>query len=86
MNIRGNTISFASWKKRQALQKERELEEKIIEIEELLHKELSLVEEHKLTSLNNYNRELDKLGEDKGKGAILRAKVRWLDAGENPSK
>ena len=58
MNIRGKTISFASWKKRQALQKERELEERIIETEELLHNELSLGEENKLTSLNNYKENL----------------------------
>lgn len=86
MNIRCKTISFSSWKKKQAVQQETILEEKIKEIEDSLHSDLIVTEQNKLDTLSSYKKELEVLREAKAKGSLIRAKVRWLDAGEKPSK
>ena len=86
MNVRGNSISFSSKKKRKAAQQEKDLEKKICEIEESIHADFARIDAHKLETLNNYKDELQSIRDVKIKGCMLRAKVSWLDAGERPSK
>lgn len=86
MNIRGKTISFSSRKKRENVEKEMALEEKIKVIEEIIHTDFTSLDEEHIHALNDHKAELETLRNNKIKGSIIRAKAQWLDAGEKPSK
>lgn len=68
------------------MQQENDLENKIRDIEEQIHREFVVIDEHTLESLKKYKQELESLRETKIKGIMLRTKVTWLDSGEKPSK
>lgn len=86
MIIRGKTIAFSSWKKKESMKREKELEETISQIEERLHQSIANIDDNVLQTLKNTQKELETLREIKAKGTILRSKVCQLEAGERPSK
>ena len=76
--IRGKTISYSAYKKKQKLLRERKLQEEIIELEKSPEINLNEIEEKKL--------ELQNIRKEKIQGIMIRARVRWAEEGEKPSK
>ena len=78
MEIRGKTISYASFKKKQGDQKEKQILKDIEKLEE--NEELNKDE---LTVIKN---ELDEIRKQKLEGLKVRSKAVWVDQGEKPTK
>ena len=78
MEIRGRSISYCSFKKRNQYLQEKKLIKLISQLENSDVKDLTLIDEHK--------QELQKIRQDKLKGSMIRSKVNWLESGEKPSK
>ena len=80
MEIRGISISYASYKKKSVDKKEKELENEIEEIESnpILQNIPSLLEDRKA--------ELTAIRQNKIKGIMLQSKARWVEEGEKPTK
>ena len=55
-------------------------------LEERIHTELLTINEDQIRSLNALKTDLETKRNSEIKGSILRAKVRWLDSGEKPTK
>jgi hypothetical protein len=81
LEIRGKTISYSSFKKKENNRKEKEL---IVEIENLERQHTNL-DDHTMETIANKKNELEVLRSKKIDGAMLRSRVKWLDAGEKPS-
>ncbi|MEW8544166.1 MAG: endonuclease/exonuclease/phosphatase family protein, partial [Candidatus Thiodiazotropha sp.] len=79
MELRGKSISFSSFKKKQKDQKELELKENIKTIEANLT-------EDKQEQLEGLKSDLEKLRHDKMKGYVIRSRAQWVEEGEKPSK
>ena len=75
MNIRGKTISYASRKKKIETQREKELENNIMELE-------SKYSETRQQEISNLKLELETIREKKAQGMITRSKANWLKQGE----
>ena len=78
--VRGVTISYSSFKKKERNQLENELERKL---EELYCKSDDVSENEEIRYTEHTLRELR---EEKVKGIIMRAKVKWKVEGEKSSK
>ncbi|MCU7801037.1 MAG: reverse transcriptase family protein, partial [gamma proteobacterium symbiont of Lucinoma myriamae] len=78
MEIRGKTISYASFKKRQGENKETKLMEEIEKIE----KHLNI--NHEL--LDSKRKELYEIRQKKLEGVKMRSKAKWIDDGEKVTK
>lgn len=78
MEIRGKTIAYSSYKKKQNLLREENLQEEIRELEREPTLNLDKIEEKK-TELQNIRKE-------KIQGVMIRARVRWAEEGEKPTK
>ena len=78
MNIRGKTISFSSYKKKQTDKKEQKLIEEINELEknELCNKII----------LQEKKDAIKELRENKLQGVMIRSRAQWLDKGEKVTK
>lgn len=76
MEIRGVTISYSSYKKKQREKQEISLLEEIGHLETEEKIDLHLIEEKRLI-LENFRKE-------KMEGHIIRSKARWIEEGENP--
>ena len=81
MEIRATTISYATFKKRQSDNRERELVKKIEDLEKLLSGNNDL-----LTEIEENRSELEKIRKHKMDGVRIRSKVRWLEEGEKVTK
>ena len=81
LNIRGKTISYSSFKKRNRDKREQTLENKLLN---LCKKDMNL-QEWKEEIATNEN-ELHIIRNESTKGIILRAKARWNVEGERSSK
>lgn len=79
MELRGTSISFSSYKKKQKDQKEMELIQNIKTIEANLTKE-------KQDELEDLKSDLEKLRHEKMKGYVIRSRAQWIEEGEKPSK
>ena len=79
MNIRGMTIAYSSWKKKQLI----ELEKSLIHTIDNLEKNLNSTNS---TLLENKKRELENIRNSKMEGVLLRSRARWIDSGEKPTK
>jgi hypothetical protein len=79
MEIRGISISFASYKKKKNNNREKILQTKINDLENNLSNENT--EEYSLLQL-----ELKQLHEEKAKGAFIRSKAKWSTEGEHLTK
>ena len=78
MEIRGKTIAYSSYKKKQTLLREEKLQEEIRGLERETNLDLNKIEEKK-TELQNIRKE-------KLQGVMIRARVRWAEEGEKPTK
>ena len=77
--IRGKSISYASFRKKQKDKKERILSEDIKKLEEqILTEEIFIETEKKKTDLKV-------LRQEKMKGSYIRSKIQWIEEGEKPS-
>ena len=77
MEIRGQTISYSSYKKKQNDKKEKQLAEDILKLEQNLT-------EDKTQALENLKLELTALRQVKVKGAVIGSRATNLLEGENP--
>lgn len=78
LEIRGKTISYAAYKKKQSLLREQTLIQEINNLEEDDTLDTNILEEKK-TELQNIRKE-------KMQGILVRAKLRWAEEGEKPTK
>ena len=79
MEIRGQTISFSSYKKNQNDRNEKLLAEKIFKLKQNLSAD-------KMEELENLKLELTELRQIKVKGAVIRSRATNLLEGEKPTK
>ena len=80
LEIRGATISFASFKKRKEIQEENEVTEKIDYLESINN-----LDHIKMLELEEAKFRLQEIREHRLKGIMLRSKLHWLQHGEKPS-
>ena len=81
LEIRGKTISYAAYKKKQARQNENKLRSEIKKLEDHHTKN-----ENDLVLLEAKKEELRLLRQQKIDGMIVRSKIKWIQEGERPSK
>ena len=79
MEIRGQTISYSSFKKKQNDKKEMQLADDILKLEQNLT-------EDKTQELEKLKLELTELRQTKVKGAVIRSRATNLLEGEKPTK
>lgn len=77
--IRGKKISYATFKKQKIREKESVLEKEITNIEQ------NLVN-YSIEELTNKQTELETIRKKKMQGQCIRAKIKWIEDGEKPSK
>ena len=87
MEIRSITISYTKHKGKQCRNRVMELQNRLEALEIMINnskneEELSV----EIAEYENLKTELQRIYEAKGKGAILRSKVRWAEQGEKPTK
>jgi len=81
LEIRGITISFSSFKKKENHQNELKLQSEI----QALERQHNILDQNLLELLDSKNTELQNLRKIKMDGAMLRSRANWLDTGEKPS-
>ena len=79
LEIRGKTISFASYLKKIKEQRFRDLQEEIVTLEKN-------VTENSIENLETKKHELESLRNEKRKGMLVRSRAQWVDEGEKPTK
>ena len=79
MELRGKTISYSSFKK-----KERDKREQVL-LDEIDLLECS-VNNESIEDLENKKKELENIRKDKMKGKLVRSRVQWIEEGEKPTK
>ena len=79
LEIRGKTISFASYIKKIKEQRFRDLQEEIATLEKN-------VTENSIENLETKKHELESLRNEKMKGKLVRSRAQWVDEGEKPTK
>ena len=88
LKVREKTLTYSKNRKKQTRQRETELEQGNAKLEEELDKrnhsdtQVSDLEEE----INKQKLELEKIIEDRTKGAILRSKTKWYNEGEKNTK
>ena len=79
LQIRGETIKYASNLKRQNREKEESLKKEIEKLEEN-------VEQFDQSTIEEKKNELESFRSEKLKGVMIRSRAQWLNEGEKPSK
>ena len=79
MEIRGDTISYACYKKKKDNETEEMLTKQLIDLE-------SEVTEEDLTEIENLKNQLEELRKKKMEGMAIRSRARWVKDGEKASK
>jgi hypothetical protein len=79
MEIRGKTISYASFIKKKFNERESLLEKEIKELEQNNYPTCS-------EELSEKHKEIEKIRKHKFKGQCLRSRLKWIEDGEKPSK
>ena len=79
MEIRGKTISYSCYKKKETDKQEREIIEKIDKLEQCLNSD-------NINTLNILNEELLTLRRKKMDGHFIRSRAQFIEEGEKPSK
>jgi exonuclease III len=85
--IRGKTIYYSSTMKKINLKMEKDLETKLLNLEEEI--DSATTEQDKNTVLENINQikdELDKINDKRIQGMFIRSKAKWIEQGEKPTK
>lgn len=78
MEIRGSTISYSSYIKKEKDRKEKTLLQEIENLESDASIDLNKLEEKK--------KELENIRKEKLLGHMIRSRARWIEEGEKPSK
>ena len=81
LNVRGETIKYAAYKKKKSQSKLLALEATLIILEKAWDE--TGVEP---ANIDEIRREIDEIREEKTKGAMMRCKVRWYEEGEKSTK
>ena len=84
--IRGNTIKYSSFKKKQQQQEEIRLEKEIKILEDEVNRNFNNMSEEKLNILENKKTTLNDIQKEKIEGMMLRSRTRYEDLGEKPTK
>lgn len=79
MEIRGKTISYSTFKKKNANKRESQLEKEI----QILEQNLG---EQSLPDITSKQNELENIRKERLKGQCLRSRSKWIEEGEKPSK
>ena len=80
MEIRGKTISYASFKKKTDRENEKILNEKLKSFEQI-----SSITEEQVLELEGIKRELEQLRKKKMEGIAVRCRTTWINEGEKPT-
>ena len=85
LRIRGSTISYSTYRKKCKLDRKKEIEESISELQDILDssEDTNVPLQNRLDDLKN---ELEEERKEELKGLILRSRVKWIEEGEKPSK
>ncbi len=78
--IRKFTCNFSKRKKDETLQRQKTLEHELCELER------NLMKERDISRYKEVKNELEKIDDEKIKGAIIRSKVQWYEEGEKSTK
>ena len=79
LEIRGKTISYASYKKKSEMEKEKELLKKINQLE-------TSIDEDDITLLEDLKMQLREIRNKKIEGMMIRSRTKWLKDGEKSSR
>ena len=79
MEIRGKTISYSSYKRKERDKIERDLLKEIDTLE-------CNVNQASIQLLENKKQDLENIRKEKIKGKIIRSRVQWIEEGEKPTK
>ena len=79
MELRGQSISYASFKNKQRNNLEKDLINKIIYLENILN-------ETNYGELDIFETELQDIRQEKLKGNLIRSRAEYIDKGERPTK
>ena len=79
MEIRGKTISYSTFKKKTELNKERDLEKEINDLEHNL-------QENSIPHLENLKAQLQEIRDSRIQGIAVRSRVKWINEGEKTTK
>jgi exonuclease III len=81
LEIRGKTISYSSFKKKESNLKEKQL----LDDSKTLEQQHNIFDQPTLDTLNKMNKDLEDIRSKRMEGAMLRSRVKWLETGEKPS-
>ena len=84
--IRGNTIKYSSFKKKQQQQQEKQLEQEIKIIEDEVNTNFINMSDEILDNLETKKTMLYDIQKDKNEGMMLRSRSRYEDLGEKPTQ
>ena len=84
--IRGNTIKYSSFKKKQKQQEEEKLEQHIKRLEEEVNCNFLNMSEESLNDLENKKERLNEIQREKIEGIMLRSRSRYENLGEKPTQ
>ena len=82
--IRGETILYATRKKKNMVNLECDLEKEIVNLEKALISKAD--KDRELGTLNEKKAQLESLRKEKMEGIKMRSKIKWMEYGEKPSK
>ena len=85
MEIRSETMRYCKRKKMLSKTRESAIQGRLEELDAKICNDVNL-DRHILAQYESLKKELHELYEQKGRGAIFRSKVRWIEKGENPTK
>ena len=84
--VRGQTIKYSSFKKKQSLAEERKLEEEILDLETLVNDDIFNASNQTLQTLSQKRSRFTEIRKAKIEGVMLRSRSRYQDLGEKPTK
>ena len=84
--IRGETIKYSSYKKKQITEQEVTLEREIKQLEEQVQNNLNDISMDEILLLNDKKEKLEEIRKIKMDGVMLRSRCRYEDLGEKPTK
>ena len=86
MEIRGITIPFSKNKAKQLHQKERDIQNRLQELDRVISNSPNTdCIKNEINEYNNLKEEIDLIYQKKGKGSIIRSKCKWIERGEKPT-
>lgn len=83
--IRGETIKYSSWKKKENAKYEKQLEEQIAKLEHKISENIENVSQEEIIVLDEKKCHLHEIRKYKIEGVMLRSRCRYEDLGEKPT-